>query len=212
MVLARKAVTRSGRGYRGRFPSRKLGRMVAWESPLERDVILHLEFSPGVVRFQEQPEKVTFWAGDEFSFCYPDFRLELRDGRHVRLEVKASEKLDKPEVAEKYRWVAIHYAQQGENFRLVTEREARREPLLGNLKTLRPMLRREPKDESWKKLLPEIMAGAELPVSEVTRRIGCDGALRLIAHQVLFCDLTEPLTGNNPVRLFGGAHHDEILL
>jgi hypothetical protein len=186
--------------------------MVAWESPLERDVILHLEFSPGVVRFQEQPEKVIYWAGEAFSFCYPDFRLELRDGRQVPLEAKPSRKLEKPKVAEKYRWIAIHFDEQGEAFRVVTERDVRREPLLKNLKKLRPMLRRKPEDQGWKKLLPEIVAGSELPIDEVTRRIGRDRTLRLIAHQLLHCDLTKPLAGINPIRLFGGAHHDEILL
>lgn len=54
-MLVRKVITRRGRRFRGYFPSRKLGRMVAWESLTERDVILLLEFSPGVLSYQEQP-------------------------------------------------------------------------------------------------------------------------------------------------------------
>ncbi len=50
-MLARKVVTRRGRRFRGYYPSAKLGRMVAWESLLERDAILLIEFSPGVLTY-----------------------------------------------------------------------------------------------------------------------------------------------------------------
>ncbi len=58
----RKVVTPSGRKVRGYFPSKKMGRMVAWESQIELDAILLFEFSPGVISFQEQPEKIQYYV------------------------------------------------------------------------------------------------------------------------------------------------------
>lgn len=62
-MLSRRVITRSGRHFRGRYPSRKLGRMVAFESLIERDVILLLEFSRGVLSYQEQPTRIAYSNG-----------------------------------------------------------------------------------------------------------------------------------------------------
>lgn len=101
-MLSRKALTRSGRGFRMRIPSTKLGRMVECESILEGDVVLLLEYSPGVLSYKEQPALIHYWDGEEMRAYFPDFEALLSDGSRVHLEIKPSKKLTKPNIAKKY--------------------------------------------------------------------------------------------------------------
>lgn len=135
-MAVRRVVTRSGRRVRGYFPSRKTGRMVAWESQLERDALYLFEFSPGVLEFREQPERVQF-ATEDGSFTYiPDFELLLRDGSTRHVEIKPAAKLAKPDVTQRFKAIAGHYDRIGRAFQILTEEHIRPEPLLENLKRL----------------------------------------------------------------------------
>jgi len=133
---ARKVVTRRGRRFRGYFPSRKLGRMVAWESLLERDAILLLEFSSGVVSYREQPVLIEYFDGQQIRGYYPDFEADLTDGDVLHVEVKASFQLAKPKIESKFRVIAADYRRRQHDFRIITEAEIRREPMHSNLKNL----------------------------------------------------------------------------
>lgn len=64
-------VPRRYNGISGEHPSLKNGRTVAFESLLERDYMLLLEFEPDVIRFVEQP--VTF-----------PYQIPARDGKRPR--------------------------------------------------------------------------------------------------------------------------------
>lgn len=101
-MAVRKVVTRSGHGVRGYFPSRKMMRMVAWESQLERDAIMLLEFSLEVVGFREQPVRVYFDQDGERHQYIPDFEVDLADGRILHVEVKPESKLRKPDIARRF--------------------------------------------------------------------------------------------------------------
>lgn len=211
-MLARNVVTRRGRRFRGYFPSLKLGRMVAWESLLERDAILLLEFSPGVLSYREQPEEERYSDGAAIRSYYPDFLLELRSGSEARIEVKPAKKLDRPRVSAKLKHVASHYARQGKDFRVVTEQEIRREPLLGNLNVLQSVRRYRGADLPPKGLLQEVFSGGTLPFDDVARRIGRHQTLVLIAQGVLGCDLERSLAESNPVFLREGDGDASVLV
>ena len=103
-MLARKPLTRSQRGFRMKYPSLKLGRMVACESLLEGDLVILLEFSPGVLSYQEQPARIEYWDGERMREYFPDFEVCLSDGTQAHLEVKSSGRLAKPKIAAKYRY------------------------------------------------------------------------------------------------------------
>lgn len=49
----REPITRSRGKVRGQFPSTKMGRMIAWESQLERRACYLFEFCKGVDTFRE---------------------------------------------------------------------------------------------------------------------------------------------------------------
>lgn len=135
-MKARKVVTRSGRSFRGVFPSKKLNRLVEFESLLERDAIYLFECSLGVKSYQEQPELIFYPFQERIRKYYPDFRLTLYSGMTVDIEVKPEQKMQKRDLIEKYGAISQHYIKQGMTFRILTDKVIRQEPLLKNLKLI----------------------------------------------------------------------------
>jgi len=124
-MLSRIVVTRSGRGFRGYFPSKKLNRLVQFESLLERDAIKLFESSKEIIQFREQPTIIYYHMDSEPKKYYPDFELQLLGGQVVHVEVKPSIKLSRLELAKKYRAINMHYSTRDEYFVLLTEKELR---------------------------------------------------------------------------------------
>lgn len=208
-MLSRKVVTRSGRGYRGYFPSRKLGRMVAWESLLERDLILLLEYSPGVSFYQEQPSKIEYWDGSSFRTYFPDFYLTAKDGSSRIVEVKPESELKRYLVSEKLKAIAAHFADRGEAFQIADESVIRCEPLLSNLKRI-AYLATKPKSEQ-----PTLVDKAGLwpcRYAELRDEIGERAVWSLLAQRRLWCDLRVEIEDDSMLTLGEGGQHAEIYL
>lgn len=210
-MLARPVINRYGRRFRGNYPSNKLGRMVAWESLLERDTLL--EFSWGVLSYQEQPALIHYHDGQQLREYYPDFEVTLDDGSLIHLEVKPATELAKPAIQAKYRAIAAHYQARQQAYRIVTEQEVRHEPQLSNVRTLAYL--------AGKKIqtgLPSAVdvvnaLGIEVaPFHAVEARLGREMTLRLISKGVLLCDLALPLSGDTPITVAKGGRHATYLL
>lgn len=136
-MRARRVITRTGRGIRGKFPSRKLQKQVHWESPLERDAVLQFEMHPLIATYQEQPSEETYY--DERGtarICYPDFLLRLTDGSEAWVEVKRKVDLSRTKIKRKLELIALRFAEQGRSYRVLCEDQIRREPLHTNLEEL----------------------------------------------------------------------------
>ena len=136
-MRARRVITRSGRGIRGKFPSRKLQKQVHWESPLERDAVLQFEMHPLIATYQEQPSEEAYY--DECGsarVCYPDFLLRLIDGSQVWVEVKRKVDLSRTKIKRKLELIALRFAEQGRAYRILSEDNIHREPLHTNLEEL----------------------------------------------------------------------------
>lgn len=208
-MLSRNALTRSGRGFRKRIPSKKLGRMVECESILEGDAALLLEHSPGVVSYQEQPALIQYWDGEQMRDYFPDFEAELLDGTHVHLEVKHSRKLAKPKIAGKYRAIATRYLQTSIQFRIVTELECQCEPLRSNLRRLN-YLRTKMTTEPLPSLaeLSCLLGCVPIPLAQSEAVLGFKLSQRLLALGVLYADLTSKITKDTLVSVVpeGGSH------
>ncbi|PPD55084.1 MAG: hypothetical protein CTY12_01890 [Methylotenera sp.] len=124
-MLSRKVVTRSGRGFRGYFPSKKLNRSVQFESLLERDAIKLFESSKEVVTYKEQPTIIYYYLDDIQKRYHPDFELVLQDGDIVHVEVKPSIHLTTIKLSVKYQAIAQSYFSRAETFVVLTENELR---------------------------------------------------------------------------------------
>ncbi len=192
----RKVVTRSGRSIRGYFPSRKMKAMVPWESTLERDAILLLEFSPEVVRYRAQPVRTTFTMNGTSKYCVPDFEAEFADGLVSHIEVKPSKKLENPEIADRYAAIKRHYEKNTDIwYQILTERELRKKTRLKNLRRLAYHL---PKIQDEQDLLDAIQQLVLLPARTVGGAAFVLGdmkiVLRLLAAGFITCNLDTPIT------------------
>jgi hypothetical protein len=122
---------------RGRFPSAKIGRMVDWESQLERRACYRFEFSPAVLSFKEQPEPIRFGMGDYLAKYTPDFELSLVNGETWFVEIKPADHLYRPEIAERLSLASECYKRNGDQFIVVTDLELIEPNLESNLAFLR---------------------------------------------------------------------------
>jgi len=210
----RKVVTRSGKKFRGRFPSRKNATMVCWESLHERDAIRLLEYSANVVSYEEQPTEETFYVKGVPHRYYPDFRVHFSNGQVLDIEVKPARKLRTPDNKEKYGRIATMYARSGRYFRILTECDYRAEPLRRNLLRVQrasKLIRRE--SDAALLLMRLGTARTTWTLDAAGRLLGSvDRVFALVAWQELCVDLRSEIRGQTPVWLPGenGGDHDPI--
>lgn len=133
------------RALAGLQPSKKLpagANSAKFESSLERDFFVLLEFNADVISWEPQPVRLQVGPGSYVPDVLVTFATEsrqLEDARSVLYEVKFRDELKEKWAALKPRLQAgRRYArEQGWRFRTITEREIRT-PLLWNAKFLLP--------------------------------------------------------------------------
>ncbi len=141
-----RTVPKNYRSLTGLVPNTRTQSMTAFESSLERDFLLLLDFDPDVEFYEEQPVKITYHDDRGRRRTYtPDvfvrYRTDRLQAQHTQphlCEVKYRDDLRQhwAEYRPKFR-VAQRYARQrGWRFRVVTERHIRT-PYLDNVKFLR---------------------------------------------------------------------------
>jgi hypothetical protein len=118
----------------GKFPSLKLGRMVWWESPVERDYIHLLEADSIVSFYQEQPLRIHFILDGKEYFYTPDF-LVKRQSKIQIVEVKPEAKIHSEENQRRFRAAFKACLQRGYEFIVATDTMIRVQPRLNNIKS-----------------------------------------------------------------------------
>ena len=212
-MRVRKVVTRRGRRFRGYFPSVKMRRTVHWESLLEKDALLLLELSPGVVAYQEQPEFIQYFDGQQLRKYIPDLKIILHDGTVRHLEIKPAEQLARPSIQEKYEAIAKHYQSIELPYRIITENEIRREPLFSNLKLLAYAHAHPWHEQPTDFDLHTVFQGqSELPFSVLQEHWSLGDVYRLIVSGQLSCNLELPLDGLSRVSLPEGGRDATVYL
>jgi hypothetical protein len=83
------------RSVTGYFPSKKNNRQVAFESLLERNLFLSLEFDGTVKSYLEQPVKINLELKNRKTTYHPDCLINYTDGTSKLIEAKYSTELDK---------------------------------------------------------------------------------------------------------------------
>lgn len=94
--MAIRKIKKSYRSVTGYFMSRKNIRQLAFESTLEHDFFLTLEFDPSVVSFEEQPFKLRYECDGSTRFYTPDALVHYHNSSTV-FEVKYKNELDTDE-------------------------------------------------------------------------------------------------------------------
>lgn len=199
---ARSIVTRSGRGYRGKFPSLKLGRLVHWESLLERDAILQTEYDPSVLTYQEQPCVVTYYDAEGTVRRYtPDLRIERQTGVTI-VEVKPKRKLSQPSLRGKLEAIALRMQEREQAFQILTEIDIRHEPRYSNLVRIHDALRNlNSVDRSPLAELPHYLTG-EYRFDDLVKALGSERVVfRHFLAGSLHIDINRAITGATLVRV-----------
>ena len=128
-------VSSHGRNVIGRFPSLKMGRMIAFESLLERDFIYLLDYDQQVERFEEQPLTIEYGFDDQQRHYTPDFYVMLA-GHSVLVECKPEHFVNTDENQRKFVVAHDWCIQRGWEFRVVTDQQVRGGFRLQNIKQL----------------------------------------------------------------------------
>lgn len=205
MTLARKITNAGTTKLIGKFPSLKLGRIVWYESLLERDYLYLLEIDPDVVSYREQPGRIYYLLNGRGHHYTPDLLVERRHTRQI-VEVKPKRKTAEENFVLLFRLAEEVCLREGYEFKVATEEMIRLQPRLDWLKLLYKYARTP--------ILPqhqidcyELFAKKEqAPLSEVAEYFISRGGdqrvvYALIYHGLLSINLSEPLNRDVLVRL-----------
>jgi len=187
------------------------GRSIPFESALERDFLVLLDFDVTVEGVLAQPFRITYQGAEGRQRYYtPDFLVEYESGDRVIYEIKYRSNLKDEWATLKPRFrAAIRYAKQnGMRFTIATEVEIRGSSYLSNIRFLRPYRDYAPTrtiDEHLIKTL--VVLGETTPESllaaaywSLDNRIKAVAPLwRLVATRRIHADLYEPLTMATPI-------------
>lgn len=184
-----------------------------FESPLERDFIALLEFSPDVRAYEVQPVTIK-WRdaiGRPRSYT-PDVWVEFRDDLKLKpwlceVKLRSQIKKDWGELHPKFRR-GIRYAKsRGARFRLMTEQEIRT-PFLSNVRFLLPYRRREVAQSSIGVVLEVLQRLGRSSVSELLGALSVDPweqaewlptIWHLVASMRIGADLESDLNMSSPL-------------
>ncbi|GMA15872.1 heteromeric transposase endonuclease subunit TnsA [Deinococcus metallilatus] len=208
-----KPVRRIGKSHRaitGTLASSKAEGGAEYESALERDHYLGLEFDPEVVQVVPQPVTISYLDEQGKRRRYvPDTLVRYQGARPPGLfEVKYVQEVreKRGHFAVKFQAARDYARRQGWTFTLVTERTVRA-PHLKNAQFLRPYLRRDfPAPVEQEVLaallgLGEVTPQALLETFPAERRVDLIPVLwKLIAARRIEADLSVPFHMTSPIR------------
>jgi hypothetical protein len=157
----RKVSNRGGNAV-GRFPSAKMGRMIAFESLLERDFIYLLDYDPTVEWFEEQPLSIEYLYETQLLHYTPDFHL-FEGGRHVLVECKPEQFVASEENRRKVAVAQAWCEERGWEFRLVTDQQVRSGYRLQNIKLLSQYARQKV-DTATRSQIQAFVQAAQMPI------------------------------------------------
>jgi hypothetical protein len=178
-----------------------MGRSIGYESLLEESAIYHFEFSAQIASYQEQPEKTEFWVEGKRQIYFPDFELMMVDGEVVYVEVKPEAKLKDPVLKKRLEDIAEHYRQRGYRFVVLTDKQLKQEPLLGNLKQLIYHHRWERDDQELRAAMEALTLLPAHTVDGFKAVLGnVQDVYRLLATGFYVCDLSRPIEGSTEIQ------------
>lgn len=207
-----RSIPKNSRSLTGKIIDSRRHTAVAFESALERDLYLLLDFDPSVAHFEEQPVTIAYqdpagvnrtYTPDVLVHYVPDRRSQ-RDHRSVLYEIKYRDDLRTHwhEYRTKFKAARRYARSQGWVFRLITEREIRT-PYLKNAKFLRQYRYRSFDSRACHRMLAILAGRGETEPETLLAFLSSDRWERvrllpvlwhLIAIRQVGADLTVPLT------------------
>lgn len=152
----------------GFVPSKKLGRNVAYESRLERDLIILLEMDYKVSFYEEQPITINLCCDKRHFRKYtPDFFVRWIDMKSEYIEVKPDKaKMDEEKWRAMESWCYI----KGHSFRVEDANSIRGDVRLKWFDFLHPYLRNPVTESRARHILERATQSPSLSVLEFSRK------------------------------------------
>jgi hypothetical protein len=135
MSPVRKVSNRGG-NIIGKFPSVKMGKMIAFESTIELDYLHFVDQDAEVTFIEEQPLSIEYEYKDKKRHYTPDFHV-IQGGVNYLIECKPTERTEDPENVLKFEQGNKYCDERGWLFQVVTDTDLRSGYILNNLKILR---------------------------------------------------------------------------
>lgn len=209
---AREPIGRSFGNIRGKFPSRKMGRMIHWESQLERDAVLLFEFSPGILAYREQPIRIHYSLDGKTRRYTPDFEVTLHTSDVHFIEVKPLEKTLDPEESNRLRRIQEHFERDGNTLRIITEIDIRQPVLLENLRVLFRYRRAALCAFDQRMARKRFNSADAITFRDAATLIGGDQEVwHLIDQEILTCDLRNEITSKTILKITNEGEKNEEL-
>lgn len=123
------------RGRPGRLHSRKMGRTMYTRTDLTFDFLSDCEADPKVRFACEEPVRLRYWS-DGWRTHIPDAYVRSWTDSEELIEITWEAEASLPENEDLWRRIGSSVAQLGITYRVLTERNIRRQPRFGNIETL----------------------------------------------------------------------------
>ena len=201
----RKIVRRSNSRMTGKFPSRKNGRMMQWESKYELETFQVLEISPLVAAYSEQPAELKYSGVDGIEHRhYPDILVVLRNGIKMFIEVKPESAITDQALADRTHLIANLLRHKGYQYLLVLPEQVESLAYLENAKYLLLYSKMPMPEKVWEMVRCMLNDEASMELLALITLLGHTDArswiYSLVISGVVFCDLSEPITDQTLVR------------
>jgi hypothetical protein len=134
--MAVRRVAHHGGNIIGKFPSLKMGRMICFESTVERDYVYTLDFEANVLSFDEQPLTIEYQHDGKSLHYTPDFHIVYTDHRNALAECKPSSLVESDDNQRKFKAARAWCAERGWDLRVITDTQLRAGHRLQNIKSL----------------------------------------------------------------------------
>jgi hypothetical protein len=190
----------SGR-HTGKIHSFTIKATLAWESTLERDALLLLDFDAEVTEILVQPQRITLAADTDTQQYTPDF-LITRSGKQEYIEVKFLAHLQDPATLEKLERARAWAEKERANFRVISE-DIRDGELLNNVNELRRLTRLAVSPSTKQNVAAYFRGRGFCSIGELTHLVKENWEIKgIISQKYLRVDLSKQITASSRVSLF----------
>lgn len=198
----------------GYFASYKNKTQIAFESTLERDFYMFLEFEKNVLKYEEQPMQINYEYADNKKRRYtPDTLVTYTDGTQKLFEVKyANEIINNPELQQKIRILTEHIKEKYNlDFEIFTDDMIDKQ-YLENLKFLYKFVFLPPAHNIVYAIEQILQANKNIEVKEILLKLHTNKHKQLeylpyiwsyIFHNIGVVDLYEKLTMKTTLKYLG---------
>ncbi len=202
-------VSNRGGNIIGRFPSLKSGRMVAFESLIERDFIYLLDFESDVTWFAEQPLTISYQHKKKTLGYTPDFHV-IRGDQNILVECKPQKFISKDDNQRKFAAAQAWCEAKGWVFQVISDEQLRCGYRVHNVKLLTQFARYNI-EPAVKHCIRTFLTSTPAPVkvADVMANVDPERPQMIIIpifhlafhHEVVLPLDEEPISANSPVSL-----------